>query len=187
MATIASDMSHMTNQTRFKFNPEKAIEVILYIANRVSDPGFHRLSKILYFADREHLSEYGRFICGDNYVAMKHGPVPSGTYDILKYVRGDGINCNVPEAMEAFKVNNNKNINANRDANLEVLSESEIECLNNAIKNYGTMSFGKLTEVSHDAAWNSADDNDFIEIEQIAATLPDAENLLEHLKNPYPD
>ncbi len=39
---------------------------------------------MMYFADRLHLERYGRFICGDSYVAMKNGPVPSFTYDILK-------------------------------------------------------------------------------------------------------
>jgi hypothetical protein len=33
----------------------------------------------MYFADKAHLEQYGRFICGDSYVAMK--PVPIGTYE----------------------------------------------------------------------------------------------------------
>jgi uncharacterized phage-associated protein len=45
----------------------------------------------MYFADRKHLEKYGRFICGDSYVAMKHGPVPSEIYDILKAVISDTV------------------------------------------------------------------------------------------------
>jgi hypothetical protein len=49
------------------------------------------------------------------------------------------------------------------------------------------MSFGQLTSLSHDKAWDSADENEFIEVEQIVATLPDSEVLLDHLANPHPD
>lgn len=171
----------MPIRIKFKFDPEKAVETVLYIANRVNDSGFHRISKILYFADRDHLAKYGRFICGDSYVAMKHGPVPSGTYDILKHVRGDGLLCPVPHATESFSVEEGKKIVAFKDANPDALSQSEIECLDAAITKYGKMPFKKLTSLSHDKAWDSADENEFIEIEQIISTLPDAEELLEQL------
>jgi len=176
------------NRIKFHFDADKAVEIILYIATRVDAPGFHRISKILYFADREHLARYGRFVCGDSYVAMKHGPVPSGTYDVLKYVRGDaGLTCTVPHAQESFRVDDGKVVIPFRNANLELLSESERECLDLAIAKYGKLPFTKLTELSHDGAWDSADENEFIEVEQIVATLPDAQQLLEHLTNPHPD
>ncbi len=71
----------------FVFDEDVAIEVILYIANRVPHPTFHLIFKIMYFADKAHLERYGRFICGDSYVAMRNGPVPSVTYDMLKGIR----------------------------------------------------------------------------------------------------
>lgn len=187
MARTALAVAHMPARIKFHFDAEKAVEVVLYVANRLAEPGFHRLSKILYFADRDHLAKYGRFICGDSYVAMKHGPVPSGTYDILKHVRGDGLPCPVPHVVESFKVEDGKKVVPLKDADLDALSESEKECLDAAIAKYGKMSFKKLTDISHDKAWESADENEFIEVEQIAATLPDAKHLLEYLANPYPD
>lgn len=188
MTELASTDTHTPTRIRFKFDAEKAVEAILYVANRVGDPGFHRISKLLYFADREHLAKYGRFICGDSYVAMKHGPVPSGTYDILKYVRGDGLSCPVPHASESFRVDDPPwRVVYFRDADMDSLSESERECLDSAIAKYGNMSFGQLTTVSHDKAWESADENEFILVEQIVATLPDADELLRHLSNPHPD
>lgn len=175
------------SQIKSRFDAEKAVEVILYVANRVGDPGFHRLSKILYFADRDHLAKYGRFICDDSYVAMKHGPVPSGTYDIMKHVRGDGPPCLVPRAAKSFKVEDGKKVVPLKDADLDALSESEKECLDAAITKYGKMSFRKLTDISHDKAWEAADENELIGIKQIAATLPDAKHLLDYLANPCPD
>ncbi len=187
MQQAKTEGPYVSAKIRFKFDPDKAVEIILYIANRVGDPGFHRLSKILYFADRDHLAKYGRFICGDNYVAMKLGPVPSGFYDILKHVRGDDLPCPVPHATESFRVEGDKYVVTYKDADLDLLSESERECLDEAIAKYGQMPFGVLTDASHDAAWDSADANDFIDVEQIAATLPDSEALLAHLRDPHPD
>jgi len=77
------------NLQRFSFDRDKALEVILYVSSKVKD--LYHLLKIIYFADKKHLSLYGRFISGDSYIAMNNGPVPSQSYDILKGIRGDGI------------------------------------------------------------------------------------------------
>jgi len=62
---------------------------VLYLAARLPRPGLHNIAKVFYFADKRHLREYGRLICGDSYVAMKYGPAPSAIYGMLKAVRGD--------------------------------------------------------------------------------------------------
>lgn len=166
----------------FSFDSDKALNAILWVAEMVKDPTFHRISKVIYFADKLHLERYGRLICGDSYCAMKHGPVPSAIYDMLKAVRGDGSSEYQAEAQRAFEVQGRMTVKPLRKADAEVLSESDIECLNESIQTYGRMSFDELTKVSHDEAWNSADENDLIDIEQIIATLPDGKALLQHLQ-----
>jgi uncharacterized phage-associated protein len=175
----------------FEFNLDKGIEAILYIAQKVDDPTFHRISKIMYFADRKHLEKYGRFICGDSYVAMKHGPVPSEIYDILKAVRADTVLSLKPyeaakKVQSAFSVQEPYEVKHLRESNLDFFSESDLECLNYSIENYRNLSFDELTELSHDQAWEAANENDFIEIEQIARTLNNAEELISHLQDQHP-
>ena len=41
------------------FEPERAIELVLYVVSRSRRPTFRSVSRIFYFADREHLSRYG--------------------------------------------------------------------------------------------------------------------------------
>ncbi|OQY45782.1 MAG: hypothetical protein B6240_08350 [Desulfobacteraceae bacterium 4572_87] len=70
------------------------IKPISYVTKALRDKtdkraDFHKVFKILFFADQKHLSRYGRPVVGDYYVAMRHGPVPSRIYDILKSIRGD--------------------------------------------------------------------------------------------------
>lgn len=163
-----------------QFDPEKAVESLLYVARHASIPDIYHILKIIYFADKDHLEKYGRFIYNDTYVALRHGPVPSTTYDIIKYVRGDGYFA-YDHALKSFEVQPNDNIMPFRDAILDIMSDSEIECLDNAIKKYGSLSFKKLKELSHDEAYKAADLNDIMDIETIAGTLKDGHLLVEHL------
>lgn len=166
---------------RFRFDAAKAVEVLLYIAPRC--PNLYNALKVLYFADRQHLSAHGRLICGDSYVAMSHGPVPSGAYDIIKCIRGDGVCWWADRPIErAFDVQGN-HLAPLREAKLEFLSESDIECLDAAIKEYGSLSFGDLKKLSHDSAFHSADQNDTISVEAIARSLPEGDLLLEYLRD----
>lgn len=173
---------------RSQFDASKALELILYAASRLQHPGLHSVSKVLYFADKDHLARYGRFMAGDRYVAMKHGPVPSGAYDIIKCVRdGPTRFFNLPGAADAFSVQNDRDIVALRDADQDALSDSERACLDDAIERYGRLPFGRLTEVSHDDAWESADENDTIAVEAIARTVSDSTELLDYLRDRYPE
>ena len=177
----------------FEFNTEKAIELILYIAKYIEEPSFHTVFKILYFVDKEHLEKYGRFICGDKYIAMKNGPVPSGIYDLLKFVRGDlspifepsqKIADSIHQAIniyESFKIKNK------REPDLEMFSASDIECLNNSIKKYGSLSFNSLTDLSHDKAWDLTGENDLMEIDHIIAGFANSSELYDHLSDPHPE
>ena len=74
------------------FNYDKAINSLLYALQKLGGrTDMHKLCKILYFADQRHLSQYGRSITGDTYIAMQFGPVPSCVDDILKALRGDSF------------------------------------------------------------------------------------------------
>jgi uncharacterized phage-associated protein len=166
---------------KYRFDVEKTIEVILYIADRI--PNTYRALKVLYFADREHLDRYGRLICGDSYVAMKLGPVPSGAYDLVKSARGDGWSWPI-SVSDSFTVqDDNKTIVPLRKVNLDLLSESDIECLNVSIEKYGHLSISDLIKISHDSAYNAADPNDYIPLEEIVKSLPSKVELLEYLQD----
>jgi hypothetical protein len=45
---------------------------------------------------------------------------------------------------------------ANRKANLDFISKSEIEALNQSINENSSLTFGQLKRKSHDAAWDEA-------------------------------
>jgi uncharacterized phage-associated protein len=169
----------MNNLHPFTFDAEKATEVILYIASTSKIADFIHICKILYFADKEHLQEYGRFICGDYYIAMSNGPVPSGTYDIMKDVKAGMAKSHAI----GFEVYEDYKIRPLRRANFDLLSESDIEALDHAIAQYGSMPSGPLIQAGHDEAWRAADENSMISIEVIAKTLKNADEIIEYLRS----
>ncbi len=168
---------------RNRFDVEKAVEVLLYITEKANN--MYNVLKVLYFADKEHLGKFGRLICGDSYVAMNKGPVPSGLYDIVKQYRGDGAHNSDITDKNILTVDGFDLI-PNRRANTDLLSASDLECLDNSINIYGHMSFGELYDKSHGSDMEAADENDFIALEDIIQSipediLPDPENLIEHI------
>jgi uncharacterized phage-associated protein len=162
----------------FKFDPAKALEIVLYISTRTPIKNVYWVLKILYFADKDHLSTWGRLTCGDSYVAMQKGPVPSGTYDILK---GNYPWVYAHEAKPPFEVIDKKRVVPFRDADLNQLSQSDRECLDASIAENGRLSFEQLMKKSHDSAFDAADENDFIPLESIVETLPNAELVMDYL------
>lgn len=73
--TLVEDVDKILSATAF----------VISLANQQGvQPTQFDILKSLFLADRSHLNEWGRPITFDNYVAMRHGPVPSAVYDLLK-------------------------------------------------------------------------------------------------------
>ena len=108
----------------------KALETVVYLANK--DQRQYWVLKAIYLADKEHLKRYGRQIFGDRYIAMKLGPVPSLAYDIVKSVREGAVGYIFPDPTPSTAlqiVADNHTVKPARKAELDLLSTSEIECL----------------------------------------------------------
>jgi uncharacterized phage-associated protein len=134
------------------------INSLIYILSKFEDntAEFHKTFKILYFAEQKHLAKYGKSITDDSYAALPYGPVPSLAYDIVKYSKGtDTTNENLAEASKMITVNHN-NITSNIEVDLEWLSKTEIDCLDESFNENKDLTFGQLTDKSHDIAWKGS-------------------------------
>jgi len=163
---------------------QKAIETILYLANRVSEPTVLRILKLLYLADKLHLSRHGRFILRDRYVAMAFGPVASNTYDLMK-----------EPAIGDFVVIDKKEVAPCRDADVIAFSRTDQECLDEIIAVHGRASTERLIDIAHDQVWKDITDRGKrvkkdapgpkslpMPIECIADDLPNAAEVREQLR-----
>jgi uncharacterized phage-associated protein len=174
------------------FSPDKALESVLYIASKLAQPTVHEVLKIRYFADKLHLADFGFMASGDDYVAMKFGPVATTTYNFLKAARGDQsgwIHPRLYELIEGALDVQARNVKPLRQPNFNLLSKADVDCIDQALARYGNMPFKERTELSHDAAWQAAWDiaaedevgQSPIKLTDIAATLPNAQEVIAHL------
>lgn len=138
----------------------------------------HKMCKVLYFADQMSLSEYGRQITGDDYIAMDNGPVPSRIYDLFKAVRGDSY---FKPDVTLFSFKNKKTLQSDVKPDMKYLSESDIECLNMAIDKCRNLSFEELTRISHDYAWSSTARNQTIKNGDILREAGDTEDYIRYI------
>lgn len=175
----------MSNAQESFFDKDVAIQAVLYVAQQSKDrKDMHRIFKTLYFADREHLSRYGRSITGDVYIAMSYGPVPSKIDDIFKAVRGDSFFSNYADDLKkAFHFVNKFIIEPDIEPDLDYLSETDIECLDFAINKCRGKSFGELTEMSHDLAWNNTKRDREISVKDILRENAETEEYADYISS----
>ena len=169
----------------FEFDMQKTIEAILYIANRLSAPTIRDVVKLIFFADKTSLENYGRFVTGDRYVAMRQGPVPSETYNLLKAGRDTDT--------YGFKVVHRYHVETLRDADTEEFSDSDIACLDQVIDAFGHFPGWFLVKISHlDDAYKEIwslglSQNTPIPVEKIIRQFEESSELLDYLENMHND
>lgn len=142
---------------RFSFDWEKAIDAIEFLAAQRPGLTQYYIVKLLFFADREHLLDYGRPITGDRYVAMEHGPVASAVLNMLNGEYPDEVADRLEERVAIEVRGNKKHVFARGGEHPSRLSGSDRAYLLDAVEKYADMSFGELRDVSHgDPAWVEA-------------------------------
>lgn len=148
----------LANRISPVFDANKAIQVVLYVANKLKRRDFHKIFKVIYFADKAHLAEWGRTVSADTYIAMEAGPVPTKIYDMFKVVRGDSL-FSSNEEMRAFynqffKVEGDYILVPQKGADMKYLSKSDVDALDKSLAENKDLSFDAIKDKSHDFAWS---------------------------------
>lgn len=145
---------------RFPFDEKKAVEALTYIASKWPGVTPFFASKVIFFAEKYHLNRYGRPIVADTFIAMDNGPVPSSIYD---FIQGKLGLAGDPEAITAalsIAHDGYPRVTARRAADYDVLSPSDVECLDDSIAFCRHKSFGVLSGLTHqEPAWFNAPNN----------------------------
>lgn len=145
----------------FDLDKEKAIEALVYIASRMPGVGRFHASKILYYAERDHLRGYGRPITGDRFIAMDNGPVPSFAYRVM----GQDLRHQEDKRLAAGSIVEYQDgkypaYKPARQPDLSYFSQSDLQCLDAAIEYCRDKTFGQLSdETHHHSAWKNVGRN----------------------------
>jgi uncharacterized phage-associated protein len=163
------------------FEIQKIVEVLKYIIEKHPNPDRYNVMKILYFADKIHLAKYGQLILDDKYIKMSFGPVPSKCYDIIKNINGE--KSNYPLVKEEIKFISKDGLANLQNPDLEYLSKSNLECLNQSLEENKNLNFEALKSKSHDEIYNSVKgQNDPIPLLKMADILDKSGKLSEYIK-----
>jgi uncharacterized phage-associated protein len=155
---------------------KKIVSILNFLARNVNYPSKMKICKLLYYADKEHFIQYGRFITEDTYMKIKYGPIPSWILDLI----------NEPEKMLnredlhylkkyiTFSNTNNRIIISLKPPDLDELSISETKIFNSVIRKYKFWTAIELKTESHkETFWNGLKLNDKIEPKHFASDLPE--------------
>lgn len=171
-----------------KFDQRKAFHAMLFVVTHLPKPAnAYNVLKCLYYADRQHLQEYGRQIYGETFYALEHGPVPSEAYEIIKYANGRAKwDLQFPEAFELLDVND-IHVSARGAVDTDRLSRSDMACLLDATRKYGKMPFGKLKNLSRQGkAFENADANGEMKLADLIDELQEGKAVASHLEDRNP-
>ena len=172
---------------------QKIIETLLWIVCKRPGIDLYHVIKIMFAADCYHLSNYGRPVTGDFYVAVEHGTMPSIAKNIID---------NDPWTMQKYGIDayvvtrKDHCLYPTRDFDRLKFSRSDLEALEFGFGEYADISsFGDVREKNHKhRAWIRAaerkgydvsKDTDFSRLWEYVdfADMVDDPQVLEDLNN----
>jgi len=141
------------------FNTRKAAQVVAFFAHKQGGAiNVLKAAKLVYLADRRNMEKYDFPITGDNLVSMDHGPVNSLTYDCINGMQGARPDW---EQFVGGRAEYSVGL-ANAGmviADLDELSEAEIETLEETWAEFGGMSQYQIRDWTHDHCLEWEDPN----------------------------
>ena len=131
------------------FKHETATQALNYLAIQ-SGGVINKMKalKLIFFSDRYHLRKYGRPVTNDEYVAMNYGPVASNVKDIAEM--SSFLDSKAEEYAKVFITPVSRyEYSSVTPVDMDIFSESEIEALDYAWKNFGHLEEFGLADLTH--------------------------------------
>ena len=136
---------------------------LLYIIEKsdASKCDVYGIVKTAFFAQQIHLAKFGCPLFNDDICALQFGPVPSNVYDVLKIARGDQkeLSFHMNDGLTGVSASigwDSERYSAKEHPNMDFLSPSDIQSLDEAITKVSKMDFNSLRDNTHGKEWNRA-------------------------------
>lgn len=169
-------------------NPAKVLEALVWVAHNNPGADFHNILKTIFYADKCHLQKYGRPVVGDHYKKMDYGPVGSCAYDLLKKSSfcTSGMAAAAKNALDIRQAALPR-VYPLRDPNLDFFSDTDIECLQEALAFCQDKTFGQLCDLTHkEPAWQEAFENEDLNYELLVGDASGHEEIVKTIRETAP-
>jgi len=173
----------MSDKALFNIDLEKALEVIVWLAQQKPGLDIYHIAKVLFYADKKHLNKYARPVVGDTYKKMRFGPAPSCVLDIIN-LNGFNFSQKFLDSIESSIAvqGRNKNTTALRSPDLSYLSKSDINCLAESLSENGDRSFDVLFNVTHnERCYEETEESDYIDYRLMVDESNEHADEIKHL------
>jgi uncharacterized phage-associated protein len=130
-------------------NIEKLVQATGYLLKKYDNRrlNYTKLIKELYLADREAINEINASITGDSYVSMKHGPVLSNLYNLI---RGKSIDKEAQAYWDCRFSTDGTDLLANFDQYpIGKMSRGEMAILDNIDGQFHQKGYGEMIDYVH--------------------------------------
>jgi len=160
------------------------VQAVHFILSRTGQSDKLKIVKLMFLADKYHLQMFGRTITGDNFIAMKNGPVGSTTKDVLDFDM-DWIEpaqfAYVDKCLER-RGDFDYIAKSSGPAEYEMLSETDRKSLSAIIDRFGNLDHGSLINITHRLSEWAQHENDLnagvkksvpIDTDELFSQIPD--------------
>lgn len=147
---------------RFDLDFERVKAALVYFAAdpRVTGLDKYKAGKLLFLAEKYYVVRYASPLFGDDYRALRHGPVPQNTLDLLHELTSG--NTNQPRVAALAKVlavdfvPRYPQLRAKVARDLNDYSEAERDALEITVVRHGNKTFAELQGLTHEMpAWKN--------------------------------
>ena len=139
----------------------KIESVVLYVLRKFPEGvDYIKLFKIVYFAQKEYLANYGKVLCPDTFKARTFGPVPALSDKVIKLVEQEERDMDSYPDLKDFYNSicvKDKKVYALTEPDMDYLSRKERECLDKWYEYCKSKDSKKeLSPESHNKAYTKA-------------------------------
>lgn len=133
-----------------QFKLKKTTQAIHYFANKAGgEIEKLKVLKLLFFTDRYMMRKYATALTGDQYFAMKNGPVASKAYDLIK-LNADHLGTYEFEYAVDHLIPIDNGVRAKENGNHKSFSKLEVASLDLIWDEYGHMTSKELVGLTHE-------------------------------------
>ena len=130
------------------YQHKKSAQLINYFAN-YNQGAINKMKafKLIWLVDRLHLRRYARTVTGDTHYAMEWGAVPSNTKNLVENrAKSQSVE---KQYFDQYLSLNGQNISSIQPVNFKVFSETDLEAVDEILRNYNALDQFELAHYSH--------------------------------------
>jgi len=156
LSLLHTRLSQKQKRMELTLAQEKALNALVYFAERIKPLYLTKAIKLLYMADEQAIRDTGVPITWLDYKAWRFGPVPEDVYNKVKQVdnlqkldAGDGVLYSLKVSDAPADLPEGLVLNPIRPFNDDEFSDYEIEILQKVIDRYGKLTSEQLVDMLH--------------------------------------